>query len=112
MSQLHILTVQHLQNEHPKFSISLVIGADQLQQFQKWKNYQEILDSVQIIGFNRKKYNVTPLIDMNLTWIEDFEMDISSTEIRRNIASGVQKGRELPHAVWNYIKEQNLYGNE
>jgi len=90
----------------------LVIGADQLQQFQKWKNYQEILDSVQIIGFNRKNYNVTPLIDMNLTWIKDFEMDISSTEIRRKIASGAQKGRELPHAVWNYIKEHNLYGNE
>ena len=106
------LTVQHLQNEYPNFSISLVIGADQLQQFQKWKNYQEILDSVQIIGFNRKYYNVTPLIDMNLTWIKDFEMDISSTEIRRKIASGVQKGRELPHAVWNYIKEHNLYGNE
>jgi nicotinate-nucleotide adenylyltransferase len=89
-----------------------VIGADQLQQFQKWKNYQEILDSVQIIGFNRKKYNVTPLIDMKLTWIKDFEMDISSTEIRREIASGVQKGRALPQPVWNYIKEHNLYGNE
>ena len=49
---------------------------------------------------------------MNLTWIEDFEMDISSTEIRRKIASGVKKGRELPHAVWNYIKEHNLYENE
>ena len=106
------LTVQHLQSEHPNSSISLVIGADQLQQFQKWKNYQEILDSVQIIGFNRKKYNVTPLIDMNLTWIKDFEMDISSTEIRREIASGVPKGRELPDTVWNYIKKYNLYGNE
>jgi len=106
------LTIKHLQNEHPNFSISLVIGADQLQQFQKWKNYQEILDSVQIIGFNRKNYNVTPLIDMNLTWIKDFEMDISSTEIRREIASGTQKGCELPHAVWNYINEHNLYGNE
>ena len=106
------LTVQHLQNEYPNSSISLVIGADQLQQFQKWKNYQEILDSVQIIGFNRKKYNVTPLIDMNLTWIKDFEMDISSTEIRREIASGVQKGRALPQPVWDYIQENNLYGNE
>ena len=89
-----------------------MIGADQLQQFQKWKNYQEILDSVQIIGFNRKNYNVTPLTDMNLTWIKDFEMDISSTEIRGGIASGVQKGCELPPAVWNYINEHNLYGNE
>ena len=49
---------------------------------------------------------------MNLTWIKDFEKDISSTEIRREIASGVHKGRDLPHAVWSYIKEHNLYGYE
>ena len=106
------LTVQHLQNEYPNYSISLVIGADQLQQFQNWKNYREILDSVQIIAFNRKKYNVIPLIDMNLTWIKDFEMDISSTKIRRKIASGIQKGCELPDVIWNYIKEHTLYENE
>ena len=105
------LTVQHLQKKHPKFSISLAIGADQLQQFQKWKNYQDILDSVRIIGFNRKNYDLTPLIDMNLTWIKDFAMDISSTEIRSKIASGVQKGCELPHAIWSYIIAHNLYGN-
>ena len=106
------LTVQHLQNEYPQFTISLVLGADQLQQFQKWKNYKEILDTVQIIGFNRKNFDVTTLIDMNLTWIKDFEMDISSTEIRRKILGGVHKGHELPYAIWSYIKEQNLYGNE
>jgi nicotinate-nucleotide adenylyltransferase len=88
-----------------------VIGADQLQQFHKWKNYQEILDSVEMIGFNRKNYNVTPLIDMNLIWIKDFEMNISSTEIKRGIARGSQIGHELPHSVWNYIKEHNLYGS-
>ena len=97
------LTVQYLQNEYPEYSISLVLGADQLQQFQKWKNYQEILDSVEIIGFNRRNCNLPSIIDMNLIWIKDFEMNISSTEIRKRIVGGVQIGHELPHTICNYI---------
>ena len=49
---------------------------------------------------------------MNLTWIKDFKMDISSTEIREKIGRGDQLGNELPQPVWDYIQENNLYGNE
>ena len=106
------LTIQHVQNEHPNASISLVVGADQLQQFQQWKKYQEILSSVHIIGFNRDNYNVAAIEGMNLTWIKDFKMDISSTEIREKIGRGDQLGNKLPQPVWDYIQENNLYGNE
>ena len=106
------LTIQHVQKEHPISSISLVVGADQLEQFHQWINYKEILKSVYIIGFNRDNYNAVPVEGMNLTWIKDFKMDISSTEIREKIGRGDQLGNELPQPVWNYIQENNLYGNE
>ena len=105
-------TIQHLQKEHPNSSISLVVGADQLEQFHQWKNYKEILSSVHFIGFNRDNYNEAPIEGMNLTWIKDFKMDISSTEIREKIGRGDQLGNELPQPVWDYIQENNLYGNE
>jgi nicotinate-nucleotide adenylyltransferase len=105
-------TIQHVQNEHPISSISLVVGADQLEQFHQWINYKEILKSVQIIGFNRDNYNAVPVEGMNLTWIKDFKMDISSTEIREKIGRGDQLGNELPQPIWDYIQENNLYGNE
>ncbi len=105
-------TIRHVQKEHPISSISLVVGADQLEQFQKWKNYQKILDSVHIIGFNRDNYNIVPVEGMNLTWIKDFKMDISSTEIRQQIAKGDHIGSELPQPIWDYIQDNNLYGNE
>ncbi len=103
-------TIQHVQKEHPNSSISLVVGADQLEQFQKWKNYQKILDSVHIIGFNRDNYNAVPVEGMNLTWIKDFKMDISSTEIREKIAKGKHIGNVLTQSVQDYIQENNLYG--
>ena len=105
------LTIHKVQNEYPNSSISLVVGADQLEQFQKWKNYQKILDSVHIIGFNRDNYNAVPVEGMNLTWIKDFKMDISSTEIRQQIAKGDHIGSELPQPIWDYIQDNNLYGH-
>ncbi|MBC8256188.1 MAG: nicotinate (nicotinamide) nucleotide adenylyltransferase [Candidatus Marinimicrobia bacterium] len=106
------LTIQHIQNENPNSSISLVVGADQLEQFNKWKNYKEILKAVHIIGFNRVNYHVPALEGINLTWIKDFKMDISSTEIRLQIAKGDPICSELPQPVWNYIQDNNLYGYE
>ena len=106
-------TIQHVQNEHPISSISLVVGADQLEQFHQWINYKEILKSVHIIGFIRDNYNAVPVEGMNLTWIKDFKMDISSTEIRQQIAKGDPiGGSELPQPVWDYIQDNNLYGYE
>jgi nicotinate-nucleotide adenylyltransferase len=89
-----------------------VVGADQLEQFHQWKNYKEILSSVHFIGFNRDNYNEALIKGMNLNWIKDFKMDISSTEIREKIGRGDQLGNELPQSVWDYIQENNLYGNE
>jgi len=106
------LTIQHLQNEHPNSSISLVVGADQLQQFQQWENYKDIMKSVHIIGFNRINYDVASVVGMNLTWIKDFKMDISSTEIREKIAKGKDVGSKVPQPVWDYIQNNNLYGSE
>ena len=48
---------------------------------------------------------------MNLTWIEDFNMDISSAEIRKYIAAGELKENILTPSVKNYIFDNNLYRN-
>ena len=103
-------TIQYLEKQYPEYSISMVIGADQLIKFQKWKKYKEILSSVHILGFNRAYCDYTPLSGMNLTWIEDFNVNISSTAIREKIAKGKHIGNELTHSVQDYIQENNLYG--
>ena len=103
-------TIQYLQDNYPEYSISMVVGADQLIKFQQWKKYKEILRSVHILGFNRAHCDYTPLPEMDLIWIEDFNVDISSTEIRKKIAMGKHIGNELTQSVQDYIQENNLYG--
>ena len=102
-------TILHIQQKYPESSISMVVGADQLMKFQQWKEYNEILNSVHIIGFKRANYDFTPLPGMNITWIKDFNMDISSVEIRKDIATGELNKNVLNPSVKNYIFENGLY---
>ena len=103
-------TISHIQQKYPKSSISMIVGADQLIKFQQWKEYNKIINSIHIIGFNRSNCDFIPLSGMDITWIEDFNMDISSTKIREKIAMGKHLGNELTPPVQDYIQENNLYG--
>ena len=103
-------TISHLQKKYPESSISMIVGADQLMKFQQWKEYKKIISSVHIIGFNRENYDFTPIPGMNITWDEDFNMDISSTNIREKIATGKFIGNELTPPIYDYIQKNNLYG--
>ena len=103
-------TVRYLQNKYTQYSISMVVGADQLMQFQQWKDYNEIINSIHIIGFNRKNYSITKLPNMNLTWIEDFNINISSEQIRKDIISEGLSSNNLSPSVKQYIIDNQLYG--
>lgn len=86
----------------------LIIGADNIINFDKWKNYEELLN-YKIIVMNRnnididsyiKKYN-TP----NFIVVSDFDfIDVSSTEIRKTIDN-----KYLDKRVLEYIRKNNLY---
>ena len=102
-------TIRYIQEKYPKFSISMAIGADQLMKFQQWREYNEIIKSIHIIGFNRANCDFTFFPRMNITWIEDFNMDISSVEIRKDIAVGEIKEKSLTPSVKKYIFKNNLY---
>ena len=68
------------------------------------------MNSVQILGFNRGKFDFIPPVEMKLTWLEEFKLDISSTEIRERINKGTLSGNELTPSVFNYIQKNTLYG--
>ena len=105
-----VYTIRHIQQKYPEASISMIVGADQLMNFQHWKEYDKIIDSIHIIGFNRANSDFTPISGMNITWLEDFNVNISSTKIREKIENGKLKGNELTPSVYDYIQENNLYG--
>ena len=86
----------------------LIIGADNIIDFDKWKNYKELL-KYKIIIVNRdnidiekyiKKYNSNNFIVLN-----NYKyIDISSTEIRKNLNK-----KYLHKIVLDYIIKNNLF---
>ena len=102
-------TIKHLQTNYPQSNLSMVIGGDQLTCFHKWRKYREIMDLVCIVAFNRKKSQYEPLEGMQIRWMEDFQVDISSSAIRDKITSGHLPSTDVTPEVLEYIQLNHLY---
>ena len=86
----------------------LIIGADNIIEFDKWKEYQELL-KYKIIVMNRDNIDINSYIEKyhsnNFIVVNDYKyIDISSSEIRNNLDS-----KYLDSKVLKYIKDNNLY---
>ena len=87
----------------------LIIGADNIINFDKWKNYKDLL-KYKIIVMKRGNIDSNGYIEKfntnNFIVVDDYEyIDISSTDIRNG------NNKYLNPKVLKYIKENNLYGN-
>lgn len=105
-------TLTALSQEHPDREFVLVIGADNWERFHRWYRSDDILSAHRLIVYPRPGYtcgNVPP----NVTVVDTPLLNISSTEIRRRIASDPDyNGEDLPPVVWEEIKAKNLYQRE
>ena len=108
------LTISYLKKKYLDSSLTMIIGKDQLINLSNWKNYKSIIDNVNIICFNRnikKISRIDELINSRVDFIDDFNMDVSSTIIRKDINSNRYdiKSNSLNLGIVKYIKENNLY---
>ena len=105
-----IATLSELTKRHLEHRFKLIIGADNWQNFQKWKDWQKILDEYGVIVYPRLGYGIDSTGTPNACLIDAPIIEISSTYIRNSIASGLDMKFFLPQQVFNYIKEHKLYG--
>jgi len=103
-------TIRHLQTDYPQYDLCMVIGGDQLTSFHNWKNYGEIMDLVQIVAFNRKKSEFKYPEGMQISWVKDFQVDISSRLVRNKITAGHLPRNDITLEVLEYIQSNHLYG--
>lgn len=104
--QYTYLLMRKLKKDYPRDSLYLIIGADNIISFDKWKNYQELL-KYNIIIMNRDNIDIDSYLKKyqgRFTVLKDFRIDISSTMGRNNINS-----KYLDKEIINYIKEHHLY---
>lgn len=105
-------TLTYLEEKFPDYLFCLIMGQDNLKSFEKWKNYEVILERYAIYVYPRisegtvaSRFNEHPKI----TTINAPVMELSSTFIRNSIKAGKNIRPMLPFEVWKYLDEMNFY---
>lgn len=107
-----INTLQTLSEKYPEDNFILLIGSDNMQIFDQWKDYQTILEEYSILVYPRKGFDYEQFEeiypDMHILEEAPF-FEISSTEIRELIKNNQDASQWLHPDVYQFIKENNLY---
>ena len=107
-----IHTLTYLKEKFPTHQFALIMGADNLQTFHKWKNYEIILEEHELYVYPRNESDGGDLKNhARVKWIDAPIMEVSSTMIRNAIKDKKDVHFFLPQAVADYIQEMSFYKN-
>lgn len=117
-------TVETLERLHDRLRegtrMRLLIGADQLRRFDRWRSPERIIESAEPVVMLRPPDTRDSLLaelpagyDKHVWGTRIVElpvMDISSTMVRQRVAAGKGIDELVPAGVARYIRENQLYG--
>ena len=105
-------TLVHLEEKYPEKEFALLIGEDNLSNFNKWRNYDLILDRHYLYVYPRvdvkkipEEFNDHPKIKL----VQAPRMELSSSDIRSAIKAGKNIRALMPPESWQYLDEMNFY---
>ncbi|HBC21434.1 MAG TPA: nicotinate (nicotinamide) nucleotide adenylyltransferase [Porphyromonadaceae bacterium] len=104
-------TLRELSRRWPQHQFRLVVGADNIRVFDKWRNHDRILAEYGVIVFARPGYDVevSELPPGAVLLPDTPECRLSSTFIRGEIAARRDVRYYLPAGVAEYIAREGLY---
>lgn len=102
-----INTLRRLRRQYPQVKFSVVIGTDNWQIFDQWRENESIIREFGVTIYPRPGYALSRPLPPGVTFEADAEVaDISSTELRSN---PLLRQQWLTPEVNAYIKAHNLY---
>jgi nicotinate-nucleotide adenylyltransferase len=123
-------TLKFLHKKMPHTPLCILMGIDALLNFPSWHKWEDILKLAHLVVAHRPQYHlphtgtVAALLKQRLTDNPDdlhnnlgghiflhpvTPLEISSTDIRKQIAAGRSPRYLLPNSVYNYIKQHGTY---
>ena len=106
-----ISTLEALTKKFPQHEFVLIIGADNWQNFNKWKDSDVILKNHDIYVYPRKGYEINIPDDLKdkVYSLDSPIVEVSSTFIREQLKHNRNMNFYLPQDVYKYILEKRLY---
>lgn len=106
-----INTLQALKEKYTENNFSLIIGADNWQLFENWKDYGKILEEFTLKVYPRLGSQITipDNLKRKVQVLDSPIIEISSTFIREGIKEGRNMRAFLPEGVYEYILAKGLY---
>jgi nicotinate-nucleotide adenylyltransferase len=103
-------TLVVLSEKNPNSKFSVIIGEDNLENFVKWKNHEQILEHYGLYVYPRPDVSDTSLHrHPNVKIIEAPLLDISATYIRQCIRDNKSFRYLVPESVEQMIRLRNFY---
>ena len=103
-------TLTYLKEKYPETEFVVIMGSDGLPTFEKWKNYQKLIEQYQRYVYPRPGTDLDLIKNLvNGQVVNAPLMDISSTFIRESVAKKKDIRYFLSEKVWQYMREMHFY---
>lgn len=105
-----IHTLEYLREKHPSHSFVLIMGSDNIESLNQWKDYEQILEGYSIYVYPRFNHDGGKFkTHSKIKFFDAPLMEISATFIRQSIKEKKDVRFMLPESVYNHIDEMRFY---
>ncbi|MGP1514579.1 MAG: nicotinate (nicotinamide) nucleotide adenylyltransferase [Bacteroidales bacterium] len=111
-----INTLEYLSTRNADKEFSIIMGEDNLNNFDKWKDYQKIIENYQIYVYPRqvisgmdKVKRGDKYLDSNITMVNAPIINISASYVRELLRKGQSVRYFVPDRVYEEIEKKHLY---
>ena len=104
-------TLRDLKVSNPESELIFIGGADAISGLDSWKSAERLGELAHFVAVTRPgfEFRFPQVANGNIETMEIPALDISSTEVRKRIADGLNLEGLVPEAVLSYIQTHNLY---
>lgn len=116
-------TVEHFGRQEPEAEIYLLVGADSYLELHQWRRWRDLLRAVTLVvlarpGSGPSRVDLQPELGREesdspaggVHWLENETVDISSTQLRAQLARGERPALEwMVPLVVDYCRKYSLY---
>jgi nicotinate-nucleotide adenylyltransferase len=111
-------TLMELTAENPSDELVLLLGADHVAAFPRWRRPDRVQDLARIVIFARRGWSLDAsalkaagLRDDRVSTVPDFDLPVSSSDVRAMLAATEPDLSVLPAPVAEYVRRHGLYGS-